>query len=397
MSGIDTLWFGVDENGEIGVFEAGTYGTVPLLEGMESTRDLANNEKYQKQYRGIGRYIVEQGLGKPGNRSSWPVHCYNNHRDDIGNCLFYWESSPEKSLTLSDLPESLINDHFLLRLKDFDFHAHEPFDIYEYTQRCEYRSALYGQIYPEGWGQTHYPILDPDGSWDVKFLDDYSDYGIWFNGRGFLAIDDAGCLAIFRTDRFGALPLNYVDAMPKLPYLFEDNHPFSNACSGIDLSKPPFPDWAARKEYATQKSREQGMAHWLEYPFHISPPRLFGFYHYDASWHYPLPYLRIGVPENPLHIESLSGAFRDWIHPICLPGTRFAEMSRVQPFELFPCSAVSKDMDDESYGWTKPSVWIDAVLEQIHAINNSGVLNCSEDLLLNRARRHCRRVESLKR
>ena len=404
---MDTTWFAVDENGEIGRFETGGCGSAPLLEGMEppSLEEKLRSHytkayAYEDQYLAVEDYLREQGYddGDDENENRiMPIHEYEPHGES--NSLYYWRCSPQKALTWDELPKHLQNGRHLLRLKDYDFRSREPIDPYEYVTQCYADWTSLENIYPQSYDQTIFPILNADGSWSIKAFEECDEAYGTFSGRGFFALDDAGYLALFRTDRFGAIPL-------------EKEPSFLNAeksCSGRDdislwreltqdvQLKKKHPELAAQKEKAEQAWREHGPRHWLEYPFGAASPRLFGLYHYDASWHHPMPYLRIGVPEAPLRFEQLPGDLRETLQPVRLPGIRFSETGRVQPFELVPCQSVSADSYDEYAGWQYPQVWIDAALERVQPCHEFAVFTGSEELLRRRARRHCDRIKSLAR
>lgn len=408
---MDTTWFAVDENGEIGKFRTGGCGSAPLLEGMDpptlEDKTRSNYTKaydYDEQYTAVDEHFraqIEDGdlLCQEDLDAVMPVHLYNVH--DETNSLYYWDHSPEQAARIEDLPERLQNGRHLLFLKDYDFRSREPIDPYEYVARCyaDWNRLNFKNIYPESYDQTLFPILNADGTWSIEAFEECDDAYGTFNGRAFFALDEDGCLALFRTDRFGAMPLEKAASLPKAEMPGggrDDMNLWSELIHDVQLKKK-HPELAAQKEKAEQAWREEGPRHWLEYPFGAASPRLFGMYHYDASWHHPMPYLRIGVPREALRFDSLSGELRGQMNPVHLPGIRFAEAMRVQPFELMPCFAASADSYDESFGWKYPQVWIDAALEHVHRCHEFAVFPGSEALLLRRARRHCRRIASLAR
>ncbi len=422
---MDTTWYAVDENGELAGFKTGSDGAAPVLEGMEEPSPLTDlTHNYSREHDYTDRYYrVEKHLEQ--HRLAGRIHSYESA--DAVCSFYYWRTSPKSPLTIVDLPEELQSVRHLLRLKNYDFVSREPIDPYEHVPQCYHENSGLQDVFPRSDTATLFPLPTLQLIGPKQFKEALSVSDSWrtgFQGRAFFAQDDDGFLALFRTDRFGAIPVQKYPGDPvrvtedNLQYLWKDEKKYSELSRLRDISdmniwrelvstepgNNPHPFLFERRMETETEWQARGPVHWLEYPFLPlggTTPRLYGLYLFDASWHRPLPYFRVAAPTAPFNMKECPDDLIDRMSPVLLPGVRFAHSELIQPFELLPCFSVSMDSDDERHGWKYPALWIDSRLAAVHLCpplpdsTDPPKFEGNIERLLRRARRHIQRVKGL--
>lgn len=462
---MDTEWYAVDEKGEIGGFSTDSEGVVPALENMtppngeawSQVRTAISWDGYyapcrQQHHRSPREMVEAVGEYAPDDR----IHHFMPPGAGYG--YYYWRSSPEKPLRIEDLPEAMRGGDHLIFLKDYVFASHEPINPLDHAPGGFAQGGESTFPFPDA-DQTLFPLPNGRQHWD---LDNYiwsfevccsysrEDKSKHINpGKVWFGIDDDDCLAVFRTDRFGAIPKAVADRefdaarferlierlLSRSPFL-EELGPGMSPEELFDrlqmkIKTPNLallfvdPEWAKRSLHTVIQAPGGGLAfclsrysktiyewtqqesaviqgwvdgwarHWLEYPFGPAPPRLWGCYHYDASWHHPIPYCRVGEPRKPLKLEQVAGEWLEAMTPVRLAGVRFAHAPLVQPFEHVECQSVSDSYQDYNGKYTRAEIWIDAALERVHLIDPSSIKRDDDERVLRRARRYVAMVNEL--
>lgn len=437
---MDTTWYAVDEHGEIGAFDSNERGAVPLLEGMEP---LTSEERMRSQLykpRNADHRAIDQAIPEK------QMHFYSFEDCGLLGC-YTWQWSPEQALKIEELPKSLRNSRYLLFLKDYSFASREPINPFEYASQCY---CVYDErVFPDPSSITRLPTPEHRDPWTIELFVERH-LGAGEDSRAFFAVDEEGHLAIFRTDYFGAIPLVkrnsndmklWTEMLKCAPEAFPSSYQFEQLGPatpleevydferggwlsgapwlflleshepGVQLDAGDFRtdqglvslfghakrrqryEQAIRAGQVKRAWRDAWARHWLEYPFGAACPRLWGFYHYDASWLYPIPYSRIGSPAQPCHVDQLAPAWRERMQPVRLPGVRFKDAARVQPFECVPCRLVQLEETIDYF----PDLWINAGLDQARPCHEFSLPPRDEELLLKRARKRCAFIESLAR
>ncbi|MEN6627767.1 MAG: hypothetical protein ABFD69_16190 [Candidatus Sumerlaeia bacterium] len=437
---MDTIWYGVDEDGEVGAFDSGPYGEVPQLEGQkpiepQRTESHFFRPNYYDEYDDVRDRVGEER-----------AHSYTLD-EEIFVKYYIWQNSPENPLRIEEIPEEFRNRRYLVFLKGFRFSSREPINPYDYAPCYSCDDVEY---FPSQGDTTRFPLPGRAHPWSIELFNklhvDSEQNIVYF------ASDDDGCLALFRTDMFGAIPAEKSgtndimlwdeivragpDSFP-VPYRLEELGAPTPIEEIYDLendgwlcgepvvflmnsNEPPDgderntmirtrhgsvvifsnclrPRWFAEaiKSGLCKGAWREWPRHWLEHPFGPASPRMWGIYHYDASWLYPTPYLRIAAPRDPLRVEQLPAAWRERMKPVRLPGVRFKDSTRVQPFESVPC--VIRPFSGILNTYHFPDVWIDSRLERTHPCHEFSLKPRDEEYVLAQARKHVAFAESLAR
>lgn len=383
---MDTCWYAVDEQGELGIFNTDAIGLLPMLgvlgrapeEEEGKLRTTAHWAWHQHRYyddpeSNPAKYFEAVGCSIFGQKfQPGLLHLYAPYEDGY----YYWLSSPENPMRIESLPKPLRTD--ILVLKDYAFSSREPVNPLDYV----HGGFTWGHYSAFPWRvenrQTVFPLPTTRKNWRMEdylqFAREDDKYG--HPGKFWFGVDDDSHLAVFRTDRFGAVPT--------AAQCNENKVTLFDLLSGTVKALP-------------LQAQEKRPIHWLEYPFGLMPPRLLGFYHYDASWHHPIPYCRVGVPEEPLRLDDPSWEWLEMWNPVRLPGVRFASAPLVQPLESVDCRCVSDSYDDEWGNYTQAEIWIDAALDHVHLIGPDSVKRDDDERVLRRARRYVTIVNELGR
>lgn len=428
---MDTIWYGVDENGEIGEFDSGENGYVPAPQGIaEATLNtpeaLVVNEEYGNLFRFHDPiHVTDAHLPDFDELEKDEKNFHYWDRDDILLKLprryhfygapwfggyYYWVASPTRPMNVRDLPPGVRDRIDLVYLHDYTFKSRDPINPFDYRPNCygEYPC----QVFPEN-KLTSFPIPSRRNCWqpaDMLRIERDDDDASYFFG-----VDDEDCVALFRTDGFGAIPRP--QWRPRSEYqtdwgvrLWKDmTTGGARAAAYPNSVAPQFRPASANEEWPNDWAERAGwIRHWLEYPFAPGTPRIYGLFHYDMSWFHAGPYERIGAPELPVRFGEFSPEWREKMNPAQFKGVRFTSSERIQPFEHLDC--LPGDLivrgSDLPVGYNAYSalprrnqsdVWIDPALESVRPSSEDALMPDDEDRLLRRARRYYEMIRGLSR
>lgn len=207
---MDSMWFAVDENGEVGAFDTGSDGDCPIFESIpqpaSGTRTAeAQHSKEFKRYWEFRDELCDVLFGHdparkrvPGEALGRVFHTYEPRESAWGP--YFWRSSPTQPMRHADLPAGVRESIPFLKMEGVVFADREPLDPHDFAQRCftwtdrEIRSAT---------RDLHIPIPALERSWneamgvDAWFVDGF---------QAFFAHDDEGELALFVSDIGGHFP-----------------------------------------------------------------------------------------------------------------------------------------------------------------------------------------------
>lgn len=418
---MDTTWYAVDENGEIGKFLSGEGGDVPVLEGMVETKkvsapvSIGNTEGIPFQ----SRFLPIEDAIQDAAWRRWPRSTANREEDqeyqtseynmemtrDLmlpplnfhiyevpdRNDAYHWQASPRHPMTIRDLPEQLRNDYHLLFLKDFAFKSREPIDPFDYAPNC----FTYGDTHltPSG-SRPAFPIPSRWNFWNGFDLAE-ADLAYGCDDAFFIAADVEDHLAVFQGNAQAAIPKSKI--IESRYHLLPDDRAIWLDMVRAGLYPPGSPTVFTVHEnlhlLSTEQAieREERTRHWLEYPFHGNPPRLYGLYHYDMSWWHAGPYVRIGVPKRPVRLGEISPQWLEKLDPVRFADIRFAEAERIQPYQHAGSPPGTMELVSSA------EVWIDEQLEHVHPCREDAIKYDDDERLLRRARRHDAMIEALYR